>query len=186
MLLRVLACATLSLAPAQADYGVTFINYDGVVRVDCLEGKGTAFRVGKTHFYTAAHVSSMHLCFVGNKPISNVKIDGNTDFAEFDADLPGPRLKISCEGYHAGEWGWATGYALGAGFQTAMPEYETYVKNGNGMRMMIGPHAFIPGMSGGPVFNAAGEVVGTVNAYFQNTNISLSRDLRDTAPCHSS
>jgi S1-C subfamily serine protease len=39
----------------------------------------------------------------------------------------------------------------------------------------------IPGMSGGPVIDQTGAVVGTTNAYMPDTGISFSRDLRDTS-----
>lgn len=184
--LAALPLAALSLVsatePGPADYMV-FTNFPGVYRVDCLEGKGTAFRVGRHHFLSVAHVTAMSECTVEGHPITVTEQNGEKDFSQFDADFAGPILRVSCEGYHAGEYVWSTGYAKGLPFQTAIALYTTYIKDSGGKRVFIGPYAVIPGMSGGPVMNAHGEVVGTVNAYIPQTGISFSRDLRDTSVC---
>jgi S1-C subfamily serine protease len=52
-----------------------------------------------------------------------------------------------------------------------------------GKRVLIGEYNYIPGMSGGPVLDELGQVVGTVNAYIPGTPISLSREMRDTSVC---
>lgn len=184
ILKAVMAALALAFAsPVPAPANLALINYPGVYRIDCAEGRGTAFKVGKHHFYSVNHVTSMHLCNIGGIPIRNVTPEDGADFSQFDADVPGPNLPVSCEGFHAGEWVWATGYAHGAAFQTAMPVYATYAKDDAGKRVLIGEYAYIPGMSGGAVFNLRGEVVGTVNAYVRGTGISFSVDLREMSVC---
>lgn len=172
-----------SAAPAPDDAYRVFRDVPGVYRVDCAEGRGTAFRVRKNHFFSVAHVTAMHQCNIEGHPITVTEQDGANDFSQLDADLPGPVLRISCEGYHAGEWVWSTGYAGGMPFQTGIALYPTYMKDNTYKRVLVGPYAVIPGMSGGPVFNGRGEVVGLVNAYIPGTGISFSRDLRDTSAC---
>jgi hypothetical protein len=162
---------------------LVFMNYPAIVRVDCDEGHGSAVRVGRYHFLSVAHVTSMHGCTVGDVPIQVTEQDGAHDFSQFDANYPGPRMAVSCEGFHAGEWIWATGYAHAMPFQTAIALYTTYAKHQDGKRILIGPYTVIPGMSGSAMLNVRGEVVGMVNAYFPGSNMSLSRDLRDTSVC---
>ena len=187
MIVKVACAAALAAAPvAVPSDSIAFINYPGVYKVSCDEGSGTGFQIAPHHFFSVAHVTALHNCAVSGHPITVTEQDGTHDFSQFDAQVIGPRLRYSCEGFHAGEWVWATGYAGGLDYQTAMPVYATYIKSADGKRVLIGEHAYIPGMSGGPVLNSRGEVVGTVNAYMPGTGISLSRDLRDTNVCRSS
>jgi hypothetical protein len=163
---------------------ITFIQYPLVHQVICLEGKGTAFRVGPRHFLSVAHVTGLHGCSVDGQPIAVTEQDKGRDFSQFDADLPSERkLEINCTGFVPGQWYWAAGYAEGAPFQTELAVYATFAKDPSGKRVLIGPRAVIPGMSGGPIFDASGKVVGTVNAYYAGTGISLSRELKDTSAC---
>lgn len=181
--LPVVALCLASASPEAPDDYMAFQDFPGVYRIDCEEGRGTAVQIGHHRLISAAHVTAMHGCAVGGKPVTVTEQDGARDFAEISADVPGPGLKMSCEGYHAGEWVWSVGYAHGASFQTAIALYATYIKDREGKRVLIGPYTVIPGMSGGPIMNARGEVVGIVNAYVPDTEISFSRDLRDTDLC---
>ena len=53
------------------------------------------------------------------------------------------------------------------------------------MRYLLGPQV-IPGMSGGPILNSRGEVVGVVNRYTREMPLSYSRALKDTSVCRKS
>lgn len=186
MIVKALAAAALTVAPvAVSSDTVTFVNYPGVYLVSCDEGSGTGFRTGHNHFFSVAHVTALHNCRINGVPIKVTEQDSEHDFSQFDADIPGPALRYTCEGFHAGDWVWAIGYAGGRPIQTGLPVYTTYALHRTGFRIFIGEQPYIPGMSGGPVFNARGEVVGTVNAYVPGTGISLSRDLRETSVCQS-
>lgn len=186
MFAKVACVAALAAAPvAVPSDSIAFVAYPGIYLVRCDEGSGTGFEVGRNHFLSVAHVTAMHNCTVAGVPITVTEQDGAHDFSQFDAEIADKHLRYSCEGFHAGEWVWAVGYAGGRPIQTAIPAYTTFAKNRDGFRVFIGEHAYIPGMSGGPVFNSRGEVVGTVNAYVPGTGISMSRDLRETSICKS-
>jgi hypothetical protein len=171
-------------APADAPDALLFVKYPLIHRVDCDEGRGTAFRVGVNHWLSVAHVTGMHNCTVDGNKIAVTEQDGGRDFARFDTMSAVPNgIRLNCHGFIPGHWYWSIGYARGAGFQTAVALYATYAKSPDGKRALIGPYNVIPGMSGGPIVDEEGEVVGTVNAYIPGTPISLSRELKDTSIC---
>jgi hypothetical protein len=183
-MLRSLLCGAMVLAsPIPSQQPMDFVQYPNVHRVDCLEGKGTAFRIGGHHWISVAHVTALNLCQVGTEKINVTVQDGPNDFSEFDTQSVGNGFKVNCEGFKPGQWYWAIGHAHGAPFQTQIALYATYAKAADGKRILVGPYNVIPGMSGGPVLNAAGEVVGTVNAYNPDTPISLSRELKGSPVC---
>jgi hypothetical protein len=175
----------LALAAPQPVYSpISFVQYPMVHRVDCAEGRGTAFRAGANHWISVAHVTAMHDCRIDGAPVTVTEQDGVNDFSRLDTATGAPNgFRINCHGFVPGQWYWSVGFAGGAPWQTALAVYATYAKAPDGKRVLIGPNDFIPGMSGGPVLNEAGEVVGTVNAYVPGTPISLSRELKDTSAC---
>jgi hypothetical protein len=180
-----LGACSLAFVPATTKQDVeAFVQHPNVKQVVCLGGKGTAFRIGPDRFASVAHVTNNDTCSIDGKPISGVQ-ERSIDFSTIALPNDGQDgLKIDCGGFVPGQWYWATGYAYGAPFQTNIALYATYVKV-NGMRMFYGPRTVIPGMSGGPIFNASGAVVGTVNAYHPLLGTSYSVELKDTELCRS-
>lgn len=187
MIVKAACAAVLALAPVSSvteQAPMVFTQYPLVHKVTCLEGSGTAFRVGANHWLSVAHVTGMHACEIDGQPVTVTEQDGEHDFSRLDTPTGAPNgFKINCEGFKVGTWVWAVGHAKGMPFHTAIAVYVTYAKVFDGRRILIGPHTFIPGMSGGPVLNQAGEVVGLVNAYVPGTPISISRELKDTSVC---
>ena len=160
------------------------IQYPLVRKVSCKEGSGTAFRIGRNHWISVAHVTALHDCEVAGGPITVTDQDGKNDFSTFDTpSITSNGFKVNCGGFIPGQYYYAVGHALGLPFHTVITVYATYARWPDGKRVLIGPYDFIPGMSGGPVLNSAGEVVGTVNAFVRGEPISLSRELKDTAIC---
>jgi hypothetical protein len=177
-----LACVLVA-QPVEYD-SMRFVQYPLIRKVSCDEGSGTGFRVGLNHWLSVGHVTAMHNCMVDGAKIAVTEQDGGHDFSRFDTASGVPNgFRVSCAGFIPGQWVWAIGHALGKPYQTALAVYVTYARAPDGKRVLIGDYDFIPGMSGGPVLNQAGEVVGTINAYIPGTSISLSRDLKETSVC---
>jgi hypothetical protein len=173
-----------AVEPQQPD--IVFQNYPLVHRVDCFEGRGSAFRTGDNHWMSVAHVTKLRLCNIGGSPFAVTNQDGAHDFAQMDTPTGVPNgFPIDCGGFVPGRWYWAIGYAGGAAFQTAVAIYATiYTRTDDGERIFVGMHTVIPGMSGGPVLDpATGAAVGTVNAYNSDYRLSFSRELKDTSAC---
>lgn len=182
MLRAVLATLALVLVPASAAAPTVGLpQYADVVQVVCADAKGSAFRINDHQLLTAAHVSTNIACKIDGQPIVSREEDG-LDFAVLE--MPGHGgFKINCEGFKTGTYVFAVGFAGGNEWQTLTRHYVTYKDTGDGMRVLLGFPAVIPGMSGGPVFNEKGEVVGVVNRYSPGFPISYSRPLSDTSVC---
>jgi len=184
MYLRCFA-AVLPLVCNSATVPATTVDYSPVVQVKCDQGSGTAFRVGYHRFLSVAHVAHLSNCQIDGHRVKTWTDDRN-DFAILEADVSTKaRFAIDCEGFKVGTYVFAIGYAGGRPWQTMTQGFVTYRTWIDGKRAILGTPAFIPGMSGGPVLNQRGEVVGLVNAYLNGFPISLSRDIKDTGLCNS-
>jgi hypothetical protein len=157
------------------------VNYPQILRVQCAGGSGTAFKTERG-WVSAAHVTSLFGCEIGGVPIGATP-EGTLDFSRLDYAGKGSGFKVNCEGMKAGTYVFAAGYAGGFTWQTMTRHLVTYKSTDDGLRLVLGGPTFIPGMSGGPVLNAAGEVVGIVNAYSKMFPVSFSRELKDTSLC---
>jgi len=171
-----LAAVPAPVSPAQPPY-----HYPMVKQVICHGAKGTAFRLG-LNVVTAAHVTSRPGCRIEGDEVS-AKDEYGLDFALLSGLPIGKGMTIDCGGFVPGRWYHAVGYASGNPWQMTVTVLATYKTNNDGMRVMMGYPTFIPGMSGGPVMNEAGEVVGIVNAYWPGQPFSASRELKDTSLC---
>jgi hypothetical protein len=179
--LKLLFAAPVLLS-ATPDYVPDYTHHPMVKQLICAGGRGSAFRIGRTSFISVSHVTSLGPCTMDGVPITAVEEPG--DFAIVEADIPRiSALRINCEGFKAGEYYWATGYARGLPWQLTVRIKATGEFHPNGMAVLVGRQTVIPGMSGGAVRNSAGEVVGAINMFNPFFGISLSRELRDTSVC---
>jgi hypothetical protein len=161
-----------------------YTHYALVHQVICTAGKGSAFRIGPRTMLSVGHVTENSGCLIDGQPFTAVTDEG-IDFAVIALPKTLRRsgvLKINCDGFKKGEWVYATGYAHGYPWQQTVL-LKVSGEQVDGLDILIGSPTVIPGMSGGPVRNLKGEVVGTVNRYSPWFPISLSRPLKGTSVC---
>lgn len=147
-----------------------------IVQVLCSNGAGTAFKVSEDKYVTAKHVVTADDCRVNGELITDVDRSDPEDFASFKGPKSKHRLHVSCNGYFTQRTYMAIGYGFGWPVTMNMPWISTDIAI-DGYQSFIGEG--IPGMSGGPVINRSGEVVGIVNMRWP----TRSRALRDTPIC---
>ena len=158
-------------------------HYPLVKQVVCDNGLGTAFRVGPTTLLSVAHVTDNVGCTVDGTPFTHVADEGK-DFAVIETPIVKlGAIKINCDGFKPGGWYYATGFARGLPWQRTILLRASYIKDNEGRHILFGPDMVAPGMSGGPIVNAAGEAVGTINAYIPMFGMSVSQPLSTTSVC---
>lgn len=169
-LVAAFACITLTSAtPVSAgDYE---FDQSAVGRFVCNGGVGTAFHIGEGRYVTAAHV--VEGC---EASAPNLYINHLLDFATFTGPVLPVKIEVSCSGYRVGDMYVGVGYPQGGTYQAREPVVAVNYKP-EGWQSFIGK--FIPGMSGGPVINERGKVVGIVNMQWP----ARSQSLKNTYLC---
>jgi hypothetical protein len=171
-----------TFAPANTQSGIPAEEHPEVVRVDCLTGAGTAFRVGPNTLLSVNHVTSLGGCFIGGKPFTVKLHEG--DFSILTMDQPASEwLKIDCGGFVANRRYEAIGYARGLDTLTEVDIHATGA-SADGFAILQGVFNVIPGQSGGPIVDPdTNKVVGTVNTFDAEDGLSGSVPLKDTPVC---
>ena len=175
----------LSLAllswPASTASKQSTVNFPAVRQIVCAGGKGTGFRIADGRWVSVAHVTNNLACSIHGMPLGAKDEPGDFSITDYEGKAGG--FPVNCEGFKPGEYYFAIGYAGGFEWQTMTRHMATYKLSDDGYRILLGSPTVIPGMSGGPILNAKGEVVGTVNMYSKIYPLSFSRELKDTSLC---
>lgn len=165
-----------------------------LARVIVKSGTGTI--IAHNRVLTAQHViQGGTMCGINKRIPTTVSYQNvNDDVAILDAPIgSSPVSAISCDPYVKGKPYLMFGYAGGRDFALDYGEFsgqyiDAKIKDDNlpgGIRHL--PHAALfsgettPGMSGGPVFDLSGRIVGINNA--TGSGFAMSRQLADTALC---
>lgn len=147
-----------------------------IVRLECHADDGgaigTAVKIGRHTYITAAHVVDGRECAINGAP-ATVTVTGvpGLDFAMLTGPASNVFLPITCKGFKFGRIYLARGYAFGGYALAAMPWLATAIPWGT-LRMAIGDAH--PGMSGGPLLDKRGRVVGIVNTRWPSMALPLS------------
>lgn len=174
----------IDTSPAVTETGIDPSLHPEVVRVDCIPGRGTAFRVGPRTLISVAHVTSLGGCAINGVPITVIETKG--DFSVLlTNDVSDKWLRIDCGGFVKGRPYTAIGFARGLPVQTTVDVVATG-DDLSGFARLWGVFTVIPGQSGGPIIDAeSGKVVGTVNVYDAQRGNSGSMALKNSPVCQS-
>ena len=182
----VVAFMAAPLVASQASEPV-FTNIPQVKMVMCTEGSGTAWRNGIGSYVTAGHVAIMDGCEIDGEPIEVTYLSEEYDIATLRTHVWGVPLPIDCGGEPDGEATAGVGYAEGLPFQRVIfaiaSDKLTAFEQWKHFRTLYGEEQYIPGMSGGPVLNQEGKVIGLVNGYNTIAPVSYSQELKGTPLC---
>lgn len=170
----------------QADPSPYFLPLDLVEKIECGNKIGSGSRIDTDTVITATHVVTDGGCTIRGKPAEVIYSDPKQDFSVLrTADKSSSRMAISCAAPVEGAEYFAIGYAFGDDFVVQpLTGTSSKVRAGQfaGMKMLRGN--IYPGMSGGPVIDRTGSIVGIVNAAPRNGLSSmLSLSLSGTYLC---
>lgn len=132
---------------------------------------GSAFKVSETTYITAHHVVAGGICAVGNAPVQITSLDEKRDYATFIGPASPAMLKPSCDGFRPGTVYAARGYPGGSSYNIFTP-WLAMRAVWKGFGVFAGEA--IGGMSGGPLLDPQGRVVGVVVMKHPARSMSLS------------
>lgn len=170
-------------------------NLDLIPVIDCGGNYGTGAWISDDQIITAHHVvTGKKACTVRGKPVQIIYSNRADDFAVVRlASGHQQRLPYSCGGFVAGETYLAIGHTRSKQdfALTHLTATNEVINTKDGKTGQPFPSVRVlrgivrKGMSGGPIINMQGQIVGTVNAQEENLSkqVVYARDLKDTYLC---
>lgn len=191
MLVKLAVAGALSLAllPPVEFPPTIYVEHPYVEKLSRNGGSGTGFKLKDGRWASVDHVTSIGGCRLDGKPITVLHADPNGDFSIFTVeDNRRGGLEINCQGFDDRTWYWGIGHGRGDPWpQMVSGRYSAFFTLiGSDRWAILEGNRYVPGMSGGPVLDQSGRVVGTVNAFGLAMRISFSRPLQDTILCQDS
>ena len=176
-----IAAMILCVSATGADPRATYPHDEkAIVLVKCYKpggvAAGSAFKVTRNGYITAAHVTNGGECFIGFDRVTVTHTDDKHDYATFIGPESDAVLDTDCGGFTAGEVYVARGYPGGIGYNIWTP-WLAVSNVQDGFQAFLGEG--IPGMSGGPVMDESGAAVGIVSKRWP----TRSMPLRSTSFC---
>lgn len=181
--MKALAAASAALLLAASNSAPQLVSADynhnpaAIVRIECRWADGgsigTAVKIGRDSYITAAHVVDKGACQIGGAPIAVTWMGRpQIDFATLTGPASDTAMPVSCGGYRAGHIYAARGYAFGGHDLFLQPWLATTIPWANGLSVFLG-EAYA-GMSGGPLIDRQGRVRGIVNTRMPSMSLSLA------------
>lgn len=196
MLNLLLAAAAFVAHPS--DPSPYFLDPSSVVKFECAHGSGSGFYIGDGKFITARHVvlnmeedgTPNDNCRINGMPVHVITIGkGWVDYALVSAPISLTfRQIMTCRPFREGQTYYATGYAEGRPWPVTQKLIGTGAREassqGAGANESLLRGAATEGMSGGPVVDENGVVVGIVSAGAEGGETStMFLALADTPYC---
>ena len=172
------------------------IDRDSAPMMECARGSGTGVVISSRTMLTASHVvAGGHTCDIqdplrGGNTATLDRDDASNDFATMKGRFRAKPVEVNCDGFTTGETYYMTGHPYGKERITvpavATPRYlDTRPTNGpptKRLRELDG--SSFPGMSGGPIMDDQGRVVGVVSSRpVDDRSVTMAKELRDTFIC---
>lgn len=183
----------MAVAPAPITSTKPMINFKNVRLLYCGRYNGTGVLLNKGLVITAAHVSEGSQSCLDNNSGQVGKVlssDANLDMSiiVYEKGLPEKFMDISCDGFEKNEIYYAIGWEdgtdlvvnrmIGTGIKKTIKIDDSQYDN---LAMLKG--RIIKGMSGGPIVNDRGQLVGINNVTDETVHRGYSREMRDTIFC---
>jgi hypothetical protein len=187
----VFGLAALSLVAVASAASAASAQTDPAIRpVECGDEHGTAFATNDNRFTTAAHVAREGNCQLSPaQPLRVMDYDDRRDYARGRTATFGGNLRVSCEPIVGGQQYILVGYPAGTNeerrvFARATGEVHN-IRQGNlrldGLVSLRG--VAVRGMSGGPVLNQSGDVVGIISSVSTSARLTLVQPIINTDYC---